>query len=93
VIAIDPPLWRWRGMRWSHLISDRDLEELHAFAQRLGLPRQAFQGDHYDVPEDRWHDAVALGATPIDSRELVRRLREAGLRRPRRARNAGTTAE
>jgi hypothetical protein len=86
VIVIDPPLWRWRGKRWSHLISDRDLEELHAFAQRLGLSRRAFQRDHYDVPEDRWDDAVALGATPVDSRELVRRLRDAGLRRPRRAR-------
>jgi hypothetical protein len=31
---------------------------------------------------------VALGATPIDSRELVRRLREAGLRRPRRDRRS-----
>jgi hypothetical protein len=86
VIVIDPPLWRWRGRRWSHLISDRDLDELHAFAQRLGLPRGAFQRDHYDVPEDRWDDAVALGATPVDSRELVRRLQNAGLRRPRRAR-------
>jgi Protein of unknown function (DUF4031) len=86
VIVIDPPLWRWRGRRWSHLISDRDLDELHAFAQRLGLPRGAFQRDHYDVPEDRWDDAVALGATPVDSRELVRRLQAAGLRRPRRAR-------
>jgi hypothetical protein len=86
VIVIDQPLWRWRGKRWSHLISDRDLDELHDFAARLGVPRRSFQGDHYDVPEDRWDDAVALGATPVDSRELVRRLHVAGLRRPRRAR-------
>jgi Protein of unknown function (DUF4031) len=91
VIVIDPPLWRWRGRRWSHLISDRDLDELHAFAQRLGLPRGSFQRDHYDVPEDRWDDAVALGATPVDSRELVRRLQDAGLRRPRRARTNHTS--
>jgi hypothetical protein len=88
VIVVDRPLWRWRGRRWSHLASDVDYDELHDFAARLGLRREWFQGDHYDVPEDVWDDAVALGATPIDSRELVRRLREAGLRRPRRDRRS-----
>lgn len=83
MIIIDRPLWRWRGIRWAHLTTDTDFAELHAFAERLGLPRAAFQGDHYDVPEHRWDDAVALGATVVDSRELVRRLRAAGLRRPR----------
>lgn len=86
VIVIDRPVWRWRGRRWSHLTSDRDFDELHAFAERLGLRRAWFQGDHYDIPEECWDDAVALGATPIDSRELVRRLRAAGLRRPRHGR-------
>jgi hypothetical protein len=88
VIVIDRPLWRWRGRRWSHLASDVDYEELHAFAARLGLRREWFQGDHYDVPEEAWDDAVALGATPIESRDLVRRLRAAGLRRARRERHA-----
>jgi hypothetical protein len=86
VIVIDRPLWRWHGRRWSHLASDHDFGELHRFAGRLGLRREWFQGDHYDLPEDRWDDAIALGATPVDSRELVRRLRAAGLRRPRRSR-------
>ena len=86
MIVIDRPVWRWRGHRWSHLASDRDYEELHAFAARLGLRRQSFQGDHYDVPEYLWHEALALGATLVDSRDLVQRLRDAGLRRPRRAR-------
>ncbi len=85
---IDAPLWRWRGRRWSHLASDDDHDELHRFAARLGLRREWFQGDHYDVPEQLWSEAVALGATPISSRELVRRLRAAGLRRPRRHRRA-----
>jgi hypothetical protein len=88
VIVIDRPVWRWRGRRWSHLASDSSYDELHAFAERLGLQRAWFQGDHYDVPEQLWDDAVALGATPIDSRELVGRLRRAGLRRPRRHRTA-----
>ena len=88
MIVIDRPLWRWRGRRWSHLASDAGYDELHRFAARLGLRREWFQGDHYDLPEHLWDDAVALGATPIDSRELVRRLRAAGLRRSRRDRGA-----
>lgn len=86
MILIDPPLWRWRGQRWSHLVSDSDYDELHVFAARLGLQRSWFQGDHYDLPDRLWDEAVALGAHQVSSRDLVRRLRAAGLRRPRRQR-------
>lgn len=77
-------MWRWRGTRWSHLTSDTDFGELHDFAARIGLRREWFQRDHYDLPAERWDDAVAMGAAVVDSRELVRRLRAAGLRRSRR---------
>ena len=80
-IIVDPAVWPWRGRRWAHLVSDESYEELHAFAERLGVPRRAFQGDHYDVPADLRERALALGATAVDSRDLVRRLRQAGLRR------------
>lgn len=86
MILVDRPVWRWRGRRWCHLASDTGYDELHDFAARLGLRRAWFQGDHYDLPEQLWDEAVALGATPVDSRELVGRLRAAGLRRPRRQR-------
>lgn len=66
---------------WAHLVSDESYDELHAFAARLGIPRRVFQGDHYDVPSHLRDEAIALGATPVDSRVLVRRLRAAGLRR------------
>ncbi len=79
-ILIDDPLWHWRGRRWCHLVSDRDLDELHAFAQQLGIPRRGFHGDHYDVPEEHRDAAVVAGATPVGSRELLRRLRAGGLR-------------
>ncbi len=82
MILVDEAVWPWRGRRWAHLVSDTSLEELHAFAARLGIPRRAFQGDHYDVPTEVRARAVALGATPVEGRELVRRLRAAGLRRP-----------
>ncbi len=81
MILVDDPRWRWRGRRWCHLVSDASHDELHAFASRLGLPRHVFQGDHYDLPEDHRARAIELGATAVGSRELVRRLRAAGLRR------------
>ena len=81
-VLIDPPVWPWRGRRWSHLVSDVSYDELHAFvADELGIPRRAFQGDHYDVPAHVREEAIALGAEAVDARVLVRRLREAGLRR------------
>ena len=80
-ILIDKPLWWHRGERWSHLVSDVSYDELHAFVARLGVPRRAFQGDHYDIPERYWQQCVDLGAVPTDSRVLVRRLRAAGLRK------------
>ncbi len=80
-ILVDQAIWPWRGHRWAHLVSDESYDELHAFAARLGIPRRAFQGDHYDVPAHVRDEAIALGAEPVDARVLVRRLRDAGLRR------------
>ncbi len=79
-ILIDKPLWWFRGERWSHLVSDSSYAELHEFVESMGVPRDAFQGDHYDIPERYWQTCVDMGAQPTDSRVLVRRLREAGLR-------------
>ncbi len=79
-VLVDEAVWPWRGARWAHLVSDESVGELHAFAQRLGLRRMAFQGDHYDVPADARERALALGAEAVRGRDLVRRLRAAGLR-------------
>jgi hypothetical protein len=80
-VLIDTPVWPWRGRKWSHLVSDVSYDELHAFvAAELGIPRRAFQGDHYDVPEDLYDVAVAAGAEPVECRELLSRLLRAGLR-------------
>ncbi len=83
-ILIDPPVWTAHGRRWSHLVSDSSLEELHGFARRLGIPERAFEGDHYDLPEDRYAAVVSAGAIPVTSRELLRRLQASGLRRSKR---------
>lgn len=93
MILVDRAVWPWRGRRWAHLVSDESTEELHAFAARLGLPRRAFQGDHYDVPSEVRDRAVELGAQPTDARELVRRLRAAGLRQRPVGANARCSAQ
>jgi hypothetical protein len=80
-VLIDTPVWHWRGRLWSHLVSDVSYEELHAFvASELGVPRRAFQGDHYDIPQDLYDVAVAAGAQPVGAQELLSRLMGAGLR-------------
>ena len=79
-VLIDEPRWHFKGRLWAHLVSDESLEELHAFADVAGIPRRGFHGDHYDVPQEYFDEMVTLGAQPTPSRELVRRLRAAGLR-------------
>lgn len=81
-MLIDPPQWPGpRGLMWSHLVSDTSLDELHAFAARLGVPARAFDRDHYDVPETVHGHALSLGAQAVSSRELLQRLIASGLRR------------
>jgi hypothetical protein len=80
MILVDEARWPWRGRMWAHLVSDDSYEELHRFAAVLGLPRHIFQGDHYDIPTELRLRAIEQGAVPIGSRELVVRLRHAGLR-------------
>ena len=79
-ILIDEARWWWRGKKWCHLVSDVSYDELHDFADRTGIPRSGFQGDHYDIPEEYRAELIEEGAVHVESRELVRRLRGAGLR-------------
>lgn len=79
-VLIDEAVWPAHGTVWAHLVSDADYDELHAFAERAGIPRRAFDNDHYDVPERRRAELIALGAVPVTGRELLRRLQGAGLR-------------
>lgn len=85
MILIDPPSVPARGRWWSHLVSDTSHDELHAFAERLGIPRVAFDRDHYDLPADHYEAALAAGAVGVSSKELVARLARSGLRRAKYA--------
>lgn len=61
--------------RWSHLVSD-DIDELHAFAEQLGLKRCWFQNKknknqpHYDLKESLVPQAKNLGATLVQRKDL-----------------------
>ena len=83
-LLLDRPAWPAHGRLWSHLISDTSYDELHAFARRVGVPSRSFEGDHYDVPAERYDELVAAGARPVEGRELVRALTASGLRLPKR---------
>lgn len=79
--------------RWSHLFADTQ-EELHAFAQGIGLRRDWFQPGrpslsgkpsdlwHYDVVESKRQQAIEAGATAVTWREAADIIRQ------RRARDA-----
>lgn len=92
MIFVDRPIWPGHGHLWSHLISDRSFDELHAFAACAGVPRQAFERDHYDVVDVRFFRVVEAGAEVTTSRDIVRRLQTAGLRRRKRSRLAPPTS-
>lgn len=79
-ILIDPARWPAHGTVFSHLVSDESLEELHTFARAAGVPPNAFDGDHYDVPVSQYEVLVAAGAQEVSGSELVRRLVKSGLR-------------
>jgi hypothetical protein len=83
-VLVDEPIWPFRDRLWCHLVSDTSYDELHALAAALGIPRRAFQGDHYDLPAELRDDALALGAQSVSGRELITRLRDSGLRRQRK---------
>lgn len=77
-VYVDDAVTLWRGHRWAHLMADT-LDELHKFAQHLGLRRDKFQdktsGAHYDVPAQLRDEAIGLGAIAISrhhDRELLR---------------------
>lgn len=54
-----------------HMLADT-AEELHAMADKIGVQRKWFQGDHYDVCLEKRKLAVAAGAQEVTSREIVR---------------------
>lgn len=52
-----------------HMIADTEAE-LHAMADKIGVARRWYQGDHYDITKSKRVLAVAAGAREITQRQL-----------------------
>lgn len=67
------------GSSWCHLGCDGDVQELHAFAEKIGLKREWFQSHsvpHYDLVPSKRQLAVANGAVEVSAMDLVRKCRK-----------------
>src|SRR5882672_2781938 len=67
---------RYWGRHCGHLVSDTSLEELHRFAESLGLRREWFQEKsipHYDLTGEVYDLALERDAKLVSSREIVLR--------------------
>lgn len=83
-VYVDDVRIPWKGKRWSHLTADT-LDELHAFAEAIGLKRAWFQesstrpeAHHYDVTDSKRDEAILAGAVPESWRDGASRRRAAG---------------
>lgn len=93
-VYVDPmmacvPNPRWTWSEACHLVAD-ELDQLHAFARRLGLHREWFQDKstpHYDLTRGKREAAVRMGAIEIDRTQLVALMEKW---RTRRAMEAAT---
>ncbi|MGH8156602.1 MAG: DUF4031 domain-containing protein [Rhodanobacter sp.] len=86
-VYVDDAIWPWRGRLWAHLMAD-SLDELHAFAAKLGLKRAWFQSKrggaaHYDVTDTVRAQAIRHGAIALSRygdgerlRPVIQRARE-----------------
>lgn len=54
-----------------HMIADSE-DELHLMADKIGVARKWYQGDHYDICLSKRAKAVAAGAVELTLRELAR---------------------
>ena len=69
---------RWPYAEACHLVAD-DIDELHAFAESIGLKRRWFQPTsmpHYDMVGRKRAEAVKKGAVEIGREKLVELLRK-----------------
>lgn len=64
------PLGRLGRMRMSHMVGTTEAE-LHAMAERIGVARRWYQGDHYDIALSKRALAVQHGAREITARQCA----------------------
>lgn len=64
------PMGAYGRMKMSHMIATTDTE-LHDMAQRIGVARKWYQGNHYDIAISKRELAISFGAIPITLRQLA----------------------
>lgn len=85
-VYVDDAIWDWQGLKWCHLLADTE-DELHRFAQRIGMHRLVYQGPpktsapHYDLTGFERRRAIAMGAIPCTRHEIVAVFRRVRLPR------------
>lgn len=67
-VYVDDMRARFREHIMCHMIADTEAE-LHEMAERIGIARRWYQGDHYDVTLERRALAVEYGAQEITWRQ------------------------
>lgn len=67
------PIGHFGRMKMSHMVADT-FSELHDMADKIGLARKWFQGDHYDVSMSLRRKAIAAGAVEIPYGANVARI-------------------
>ena len=79
MIYVDHARLRLGLMKMSHLMADTP-EELREVAEELGLTKYIqypnTPKEHLDVSETKRTEAIKLGAIEVDSRFLVKKIRE-----------------
>lgn len=68
-VYVDDAEIPFKGMKMNHMIADTE-EELHEMAEEIGLKREWYQGDHYDVSLSKKELALDKGAVEISWKEL-----------------------
>lgn len=80
-VYVDNARIPWRNKQWCHLVADT-VDELNAFAARLGLRPEWFQRKtlypHYDITTTVRERALKLGAVAAEKEMVVSRAK--GLR-------------
>jgi hypothetical protein len=67
-VYVDDMRAAFRNLIMCHMIADT-AAELHAMADKIGVARRWYQGDHYDIALSKRVAAVRAGAVQITWRE------------------------
>lgn len=74
VVYVDDMYAPYGRMKMCHMMADTEAE-LHTMADKIGVARRWFQGDHYDICMSKRALAVQSGAAEVTIRQLARMRR------------------